>query len=280
MRQRADVQHCKMSIVACIFQLSAGARHENLPMRLSVVVITKNEASNMAACLDSVRFADEVIVLDNASSDATRTIATQLGAQVRSTDDWPGFGPQKNRAIALARGDWILSLDADERVTPALQAEIEAAIQGDPSAVFSVPRLSSYCGQTIRHSGWYPDHVTRLFRRGSARFSDDVVHERLLTAEPVRVLNSPLLHDSFRDFSAVLDKLDRYSTASASALYKKGRRATLGTALLHGAWAFVRTYVLRAGFLDGQMGLALAISNAQGSYYRYAKLWWLGRQPP
>ena len=249
-------------------------------MRLSVVVITKNEASNIAACLESVGFADEVIVLDNASSDDTLDIARRLGAHVHSTVDWPGFGPQKNRAIALAQSDWILSLDADERLTPGLQAEIEAAIQGDPPAVFSLPRLSSYCGQTIRHSGWYPDPVTRLFRRGHARFSDDVVHERLLTADPVRVFQSPLLHDSFRDFSAVLDKLDRYSTASALALYKKGRRASIATALAHGTWAFIRTYFLRAGFLDGQMGLALAISNAQGSYYRYAKLWWLGRQTP
>ena len=250
-------------------------------MRLSVVLITTNEASNLEACLASVRFADEVIVLDYGSTDGTPALAERLGAKVHASNDWPGFGPQKNRVLALAQGDWVLSVDADERVTPALQAEIEAVMQPTPGqsqlSVFQFPRLSSYCGQQIHHSGWYPDWVTRLFLKGSARFSDDLVHERLLTDGPVGRLKSPLLHDSFKSLEAVVDKMNRYSTASAEALYARGRRATLATALGHGVWAFVRSYLLRTGFRDGQMGLALAISNAEGSYYRYLKLWLLAR---
>ena len=247
-------------------------------MRLSVVLITKNEAAHIASCLASVAFADEIVVLDSGSDDGTPGMARRLGAQVHSTDDWPGFGPQKNRALALASGDWVLSIDADERVPDALQAEIRAAMARADASAYRFPRLSSYCGQTIRHSGWYPDYVTRLFRRGTARFSDDAVHERLLTSAEVGTLKTPLLHDSFRDFEAVLDKVNRYSSASASALHAKGRRASFSAAFTHGAWAFLRTYFIRAGFLDGRMGLALAVSNAQGSYYRYLKLWLMDQQ--
>lgn len=242
-------------------------------MSLSVVVITKNEATNIAKCLASVSFADEIIVLDNGSDDGTAEIARSLGARVHTTLDWPGFGPQKNRALELATGEWVLSIDADETVTPDLRTEIQNAMSQTEVCVFRCPRLSSYCGQTIHHSGWYPDYVTRVFKRGNARFSDDVVHERLLTNDVVKTLTSPLLHDSFRNFEAVVEKINRYSSASAVALYEKGCRASFSAAFTHGSWAFFRTYVLRAGFLDGRMGLALAISNAQGSYYRYLKLW-------
>jgi glycosyltransferase involved in cell wall biosynthesis len=246
-------------------------------MSLSVVIITKNESANVAACLASVSFATEIVLVDGDSSDGTADIARSHGAVVHTRADWPGFGVQKNRALALARCDWVLSLDADERVTPALRAEIEAAMAQDAVRAFRMPRLSSYCGQAIHHAGWYPDFVTRLFRRGEARFSDDVVHERVLVETPVGTLNSPLLHASFKNFEAVLAKMDRYSSASAQALFQQGRRATLMAAVGHGVWAFVRSYIFRRGFLDGQMGLALAISNGQGSYYRYAKLWLLGR---
>lgn len=249
-------------------------------MRLSVVLITKNESARIGACLASVAFADEIIVLDQDSRDGTPEIARQMGAQVHSVSDWPGFGRQKNRALALATGDWVLSLDADERVPEALQAEIVAVIRQPCANAYRMPRLSSYCGQTIRHSGWYPDHVTRLFQRGTARFSDDAVHERLLTDSAVLTLRTPLWHDSFQDFEAVLDKINRYSSASAQALHAQGRRASFSAAFTHGAWAFIRTYFLRAGFMDGRMGLALAVSNAQGSYYRYLKLWLLGQRRP
>ncbi len=240
-------------------------------------MITKNEAHNIEACLQSLSFAEQVVVLDSGSTDGTVEIAKKLGAEVSVNSDWRGFGVQKNRALALANGDWILSIDADERVTPALQAEIKNAIQQASHQVYDFPRLSSYCGQYMLHSGWYPDRITRLFKRGSASFSEDLVHERVLTTAAVAQLHSPLLHQSFVSFEAVLDKVDRYSTAGAQVLFARGRKASLGTALGRAFWAFFRTYVLRLGFLDGRMGLVLAISNAEGTYYRYLKLWFLSQ---
>ena len=244
------------------------------PMRLSAIVITRNESKNISECLQSLAFANEVVVLDNDSTDETAEIARSLGARVVVVKDWPGFGPQKNRALDLAEGDWVLSIDADERVTPALREEILGIISAMPTQnFFSIPRLSSYCGQFMMHSGWNPDFVVRLFRRGSVRFSNDLVHEKLMTLGAVTKLKSTLLHHSFPDFESVLDKVNRYSSAGAEGLKMKGKSTSLVGAMGHGAWAFFRTYILRLGFMDGQLGLALAISNAEGTYYRYAKRW-------
>ncbi|MGE4241061.1 glycosyltransferase family 2 protein [Ramlibacter sp.] len=245
---------------------------------LSAILITRNEASNIVECLASVAFARERIVVDNGSTDDTVALATAAGARVVVTADWPGFGAQKNRALALATEPWVLSLDADERVTPELRDEILRTLQSPAAEAWDMPRRSSYCGQFIAHSGWYPDRVTRLFKRGTARFSDDLVHERLVTDAPPAHLNHDLVHRSFPDFESVLDKLDRYSTAGALRLHAQGRKGSVGRAVLHGLWAFVRTYVLRRGFLDGRMGFLLAVSNAEGTYYRYVKLWLMQRR--
>jgi glycosyltransferase involved in cell wall biosynthesis len=244
---------------------------------LSVIVITRNESARLRACLESVAFAGEVVVVDSGSTDDTRTIAQSMGARVSQTDDWPGFGPQKNRALDLATGQWILSIDADERLTPALREQIEASMASPGFDAYTVNRRSSYCGQFMRHSGWYPDRVVRLFRRGSARFSDDAVHEALQVRGPVGRLEGELLHESFADFEAVLDKVNRYSTAGARDLHRRGVRGSPGKALGHGLWTFLRTYLFKCGFLDGRLGLALAISNAEGTYYRYVKLWLMQR---
>ena len=245
-------------------------------MNLSIVLITYNEAERLPACLASVAFADEVVVVDNGSTDGTVELARSLGARVLQTPDWPGFGSQKNRAVDLAQGRWVFSIDADEQVTPELREAILAVVQSqsdDGVAAYSVSRLSSYCGQYMRHSGWYPDRIVRLFQRGSARFSDDLVHESLQAKGAVGVLQGELLHQSFANFDVVLDKVNRYSSASAKALAARGKRGSVVKAVLHGFWAFVRTYIFKRGFLDGQLGLALAISNAEGTYYRYLKLW-------
>ena len=247
-------------------------------IQLSIIVITKNEAHNIAACLESVRFADQIVVLDGGSTDSTIELAKNMGAHVSIDAYWQGFGVQKNRALALASGVWVLSIDADERVTPQLQAEIVTAMRSAEFNVYCFPRLSSYCGQYMRHSGWYPDYTTRLFKRGFAEFSNDLVHEKLVTSQSVGRLQARLLHESFTSFEAVLDKANRYSTAGAKTLLAKGKKASLGKALGHGFWAFFRTYILRFGFLDGRMGLVLAISNAEGTYYRYLKLWLLASQ--
>lgn len=247
-------------------------------MLLTVIVITHNEQANISDCLKSLDFADEIIVVDSSSTDHTADLARALGADVHVTADWPGFGPQKNRALALAKGQWVLSVDADERVSDALRGEIVNAMSRETGpAVYRFPRRSRYCGQFMQHSGWSPDWVVRLFRRGSAKFSDDLVHEKLMVKGAVGDLKSPLLHLSFPDFEAVLDKANRYSSAGAQAMRLRGKAASLYGAIGHGLWAFFRTYVLRRGFLDGQLGLALAISNAEGTYYRYAKRWLMTR---
>ena len=247
---------------------------------LSVILITRNEEANLADCLSSLEgIAQQIVVVDTNSSDRTLEIARNHGAVLAQPTDWPGFGPQKNRALDLATGDWILSLDADERLTPALRSEILTAIHHSAHVdCFAIPRLSWYCGRFIRHSGWHPDYVDRLFKRGTARFSDDLVHERLIPAGEVAKLVNPMLHFSFMNYSQVLQKIDRYSTASAEQAFAQGRRSSPPKAILHGLWAFIRTYFIRAGFLDGYEGLALAISNAEGSYYRYIKIWLLQNQ--
>ncbi len=248
-------------------------------MRLSVIVITKDEAGSIRPCLESVSWADEIVVVDSGSSDDTAAICREYTDKVTVTD-WPGFGPQKNRALDAARGEWVLSLDADERVSPELRAEIEAAM-ADPgaAAAFRMPRSSSYCGRFMRHGGWWPDYVTRLFRRGRARFSDDLVHERLVVDGEVGSLSSPLLHEAFRDPEEVLQKVNAYSSAGARMMAQRGRKATLAGAVARGLWSFLRSYVLRAGFLDGREGFMLAVSNAEGTYYRYLKLMLLTDKP-
>ena len=247
---------------------------------LSVILITRNEEANLEDCLASLEgITQQIVVVDTNSADRTLEIAQKYGATIAQPPDWPGFGPQKNRALDLATGDWVLSLDADERLTPALRSEILTAIHHSAHIdCFAIPRLSWYCGRFMRHSGWAPDYVERLFKRGSARFSDDLVHERLIPNGPVAKLENPMLHYSFMNYSQVLQKLDRYSTASAEQAFAKGKTSSPLKAVLHGVWAFIRTYFIRAGFLDGGQGFALAVSNGQGTYYRYIKLWHLNQE--
>lgn len=245
--------------------------------RLSAIVITKNEAAKIGDCLDSLAFCDERIVVDSGSSDDTVALAKAKGARV-VTHDWNGFGPQKNFALSLAEGDWVLSLDADERVTPALAVQIKEAIAAGQADGYEMPRLSSFCGRPMRHSGWYPDYVLRLFRRGRARFSDDLVHERVRCEGTVRRLSEPLIHHPVERLEDALSRMDRYSTAGADMIVESGRRVTFMTGILRGWWTFVRTYFLRLGFLDGREGFLLAVANAEGTYYRYMKAWLKGRQ--
>lgn len=249
---------------------------------LSVTLIVMNEAGMVRECLESVRFADEIVVLDSGSTDGTAEICREFGARVEVTD-WPGFGPQKNRALDLATGDWILSIDADERVTPGLRDEIMSAITsaetaGDTRAAdaYRIPRRSRLAGRWVRHSGWTPDYVVRLFRRGTARFSDNLVHESVVTTGPVGTFRNPLLHLTADRLEEVLEKVNRYSTAGAAMLHARGRRGSVATALLRGLWAFFRTYLLQLGFLDGSRGLMIAVSNAESSYYKHIKLMLLG----
>jgi len=244
--------------------------------RLSAIIITKDEAANIGACLDSVAFCHERIVVDGGSADGTVAVAEEKGARV-AAHEWQGFGAQKNFALSLATGEWVLSVDADERVTPALAQAIEAAIAQDTADCYEMPRRSSFLGREMRHSGWNPDYVLRLFRRGRVRFSDDLVHERVICDGPVARLSEPLLHYPVGQIDDALSRMDRYSTAGAEMLIASGRRVSFASGIMHGLWSFFRTYVLRRGFLDGREGFLLAIANAEGTYYRYMKAWYGAR---
>ena len=242
-------------------------------VRISVTIITKNEEGSIGRCVQSVSWADEVIVLDSGSTDRTVEIAREMGANVVVKEDWPGFGPQKNRALELATGDWIFSLDADEWVTSELSEEMRSTINGNPEFdAYRLPRSSSFCGRFMRHSGWWPDYVVRLLRRGAARFSDDIVHERTLVDGAVGTLRNPLMHETYVDLGDMQEKFNRYSSLGAEALHARGARGGIAKAVLHGLGAFLRTYILRRGFLDGREGFMLAIANAEVAYYKYVKL--------
>jgi len=239
---------------------------------LSIILITRNEAANIRDCLQSVAWADEIIVVDSGSTDETCNIAREMGARVHMHADWPGFGPQKNRALGYAGKDWIFSIDADERVTPELREEIEQAMSAGKADGYFCPRLSQFCGQFVHHSGWYPDYVLRLFKRGAGIFSESLVHESVLLKGRAEKMKTPLLHYSYLTADDVERKVEQYSTAAARQMFQAGKRSSLAGATLRGSWAFVRTYLLRLGVLDGRAGLNIARMNTRTTYLKYRKL--------
>lgn len=244
--------------------------------RLSAVLITQDAGAHLRECLASLAFCDEIVVLDSGSRDNTESICAEFHAEFVTERDWQGFGVQKNRALDLATGDWVLSIDADEVVPPALRAEIEATLAAPAHPVYELPRLSNFCGHWMRHGGWWPDRVARLFRRGAARFSADAVHEKLVFDGAPGRLAAHLLHYSYDSWEQALDKMNRYSSAGARQAFAAGRRAGAASAVLRSAWTFLRGYVLQLGLLDGGAGYRLARYNAQTTYYKYLKLRQLG----
>jgi glycosyltransferase involved in cell wall biosynthesis len=245
---------------------------------LSVIIITKNEASNLKDCLDSVSFADEIIVLDSGSTDQTAAIALNFGAKVHQTNDWPGFGKQKNRALDLATGDWVLSIDADERVSAELQLEILKTMDKREPVLWDMPRRTSFCGQWINHCGWSPDRVLRLFQRGKARFNEHLVHESLLPNakdSAIGSLSQPLLHFSYPTPNHYWDKLKVYSEAWAQQKYQAGKNTSISRALASSVVAFFRSYIIRLGFLDGALGFVVCQMQAQATFYKYFQLYFL-----
>ncbi len=244
---------------------------KNINMMLSVIIITKNESKSISRCLDSVSWADEIIILDSGSTDETVAICQHYTPLVYQTD-WPGFGLQKQRALDKAQGDWVLSIDADEYLSDALQTEIQQAIQQQDIQGFEIPRLSSYCGKNIKHGGWWPDRVLRLFQRSTGRFTAALVHEKIIMTGKLGQLSAPLLHETYVDLAEVVQKINTYSSLGAQELYEQGKTSSLSKAILKGLWSFFRTYIIKMAFLDGQYGFMLAVSNAEATYYKYLKL--------
>jgi glycosyltransferase involved in cell wall biosynthesis len=250
---------------------------------LSVIIITKNAAESILICLESVRFANEIIVLDSGSTDGTLALCQKYTDKVYEVD-WPGYGVQKNRALAKANHEWVLSIDADEQIIPELRREIETIIT-DNSATFdayTIRRLSKYCGKFIRYGDWRNDCPIRLFRRDKGHFKEVPVHEDLIVTGKVGKIRAHMLHNPYRNLEGVLFKLNNYSSLSAKLKQEQGKSANLSIAVLRGLWTFFRCYFLKLGFLDGREGFMLAFYNAEGCYYRYLKLMYLNQQdfPP
>lgn len=246
-------------------------------MTLSVIIITKNESRHIGECIDSVAFADEIIVVDSGSSDDTFAISREKGATVTQTADWPGFGRQKNRALDLATKDWVLSIDADERVTPELALEIQRTLQNPSANAYKISRLSNFEGRWIRHSGWWPDHVLRLFKRGTARFTDAIVHESVQSSHPAATLRNHFVHFPYADMESLIAKVNRYSSDAALIMHEQGKTTSPLGAAGHALWTFIRIYLIRRGFLDGKEGFVLAVAAAAGNFFRYSKLMFLNQ---
>lgn len=240
---------------------------------LSVAIITLNAAQPLAACLASVAFADDIVVLDCGSNDGTQSLARGLGARVIE-GDWLGYGAQKHKAVGLARHDWVLCLDADERVSAPLRHAIEAALAGPKPAhmAWRMARSNRFMGRFLRHGEGYPDWSVRLFHRAHARWSDDPVHEKVLTDAPVGTLAGDLLHESAESLDAYLSKQNRYTTLQAEQLAAAGRGAGWARIALSPLARWVKFYVLRRGFLDGVPGLVHIAIGCFNSMMKYAKL--------
>lgn len=248
-------------------------------MTLSVIIIAHNERDNIRECLASVAFADECIVLDGGSTDGTVDIAQSMNARVFQSTDWQGFGHQKNMALSYAQSEWVLSLDADERISPELAFEIQAAIDGAQADVFEIPRQTNFCGTWIHHCGWTPDRVARLFRRGQVAFTTDKVHERLSGPGMKHLgrLNHVMLHFSYPTPAHYWRKLHTYSQAWAEQKFAQGQNTSIWRAFLSGMAAFIKSYFLRLGFLDGAMGLVVCNMQAQAAFGKYFTLYYLNR---
>ncbi len=247
---------------------------------LSVVIIAKNEADRIEACLASVAWADEIIVVDSGSTDATCDIARRYTDRVY-TIPWQGFGPQKQAAVDLASHDWILNVDCDERVSPGLADEITRILsQKAPHYAYSVPRRTFLGQKEIKHCGWQPDRTIRLFKRTRSRFSESLVHERVVTDGTIGACKEKLLHYSFNGLSQLLTKLNQYSDLSARQMFEQGRHSSLFDLSVRPLFALFKTYLLKAGILDGIEGMVISVTTAMLTFVKYAKLRELNKQEP
>jgi glycosyltransferase involved in cell wall biosynthesis len=242
--------------------------------KVSVTVIARNESAHIAAALETVAWADEIVVVDSRSEDETVAIARRFTERVVERD-WPGYAQQKNFAASIASHDWILSLDADERVTPELAGEIRTRMSGSepPERGYRIPRVTFYLGRWIRSTDWHPDPQLRLYDRRAGSWQEVPVHESVKVAGPVGRLRGELRHYAYRDVADHLDTINRYTTLAAGRMLAEGRRATAAGLVLAPAAAFARNYLLRAGFRDGMAGLIVSALNSYYVLLKCAKLW-------
>ncbi|MBU1184553.1 MAG: glycosyltransferase family 2 protein [Proteobacteria bacterium] len=245
---------------------------------LSVAMIVRNEAQSLPDCLRSVAFARQIVVVDSGSEDETLRIASDFGCEVFS-EAWRGFGPQKQFAVEKCREAWTLVLDADERIPPET-ARVIRQIVGSPDAAagYSFPRKNFFQGRWIRHAGWWPDRVVRLFRKGEGCMTGAAVHESVAVDGPVEHLEVPIEHWTESRLDLILRKIDRYSTLGAQEAFVEGRRCSIWLAFLRAEFTFFQDYLLRGGFLDGPQGLTLAVTDAVNKFFKYAKLSELSRR--
>jgi len=246
---------------------------------VSVTVITKNEATDIADALASVAWADEIVVVDSQSTDDTVAIARRFTERV-AVREWPGYIAQKNYAASIATHDWILSLDADERVTPALATEIRSRLSATPAeAAFRIPRITWHLGRWIRSTDWYPDFQLRLYDRRVAQWTGQYVHEAVTVRGGIGQLRGELQHYAYRDIADHLETIDRYTTLAARQMHEAGRRASVLDLALHPPAAFLRNYVAKGGFRDGATGFVISRMNAYYVFLKFAKLWELQHRP-
>lgn len=243
--------------------------------KLSVTIITRNEEADLGAALESVCWADEIVVVDSGSTDRTVEIARRFTAQV-TVHPWQGYVGQKNLAASMTTNDWVLSLDADERVTPELAASIRAALTNPTDAAYRCSRVAWHLGQWIRSTDWYPDRQVRLYDKRQAEWSGRHVHEALAVRGSIGTLAGELQHYPYRDIADHLETIDRYTTLAAKQMHEQGRRPGLPAMVLQPLFAFSRNYLLRGGLRDGRTGFVISAMNAYYVFLKFAKTWELG----